>query len=122
MLIPTTGGGSGGSATARITADDHAETEADIDRTTRVVSLRRFTVDVLNGWSRVVMEDRPVEKALPNGSDAKGMAAFLDRHAQWMSGHDAAGDCAGELADVARRITNLVTPQRKEWISLGSCP
>jgi len=122
MLTPTSGGTGGGSATARITADDHADTEADIDRTTRIVSLRRFTVDVLNGWSRVVMEDRPVEKALPNGSDAKSMAAFLDRHAQWMSGHDAAGDCAGELADVARRITALVAPPVRDYVNLGDCP
>lgn len=122
MLTPTSSAGGGGSATARITADDHADTEADIDRTTRVVSLRRFTVDVLNGWSRLVMEDRPVEKALPNGSDAKAMCVFLDRHAQWMSGHDAANDCAGELADVARRIVALVVPQRREWMNLGACP
>lgn len=122
MLTPTSSGGQGGSQSARITADDHADTEADIDRATRIVSLRRFTVDVLNGWSRVVMEDRPVTKALPDGSDAKGMCVFLERHAQWMSGHEAVEDCAGELADIARRIDNLVTPKRREWIALGSCP
>lgn len=122
MLTPTSGGAQGGSQSARITADDHAETEADIDRATRIVSLRRFAVDVLNGWSRVVMEDRPVEKALPNGMDALGMCEFLQRHAQWLSGHEAAEDCAGELADVDRRITALVMPRRKTWVDLGVCP
>ena len=122
MLEPTTSGGTGGSQSARITADDHADTEADIDRTTRIVSLRRFTVDVLNGWSRVVMEDRPVTSALPDGSSAPSMVEFLQGHAQWMSGHDAAQDCADELTDVAKRITALVRPQRREWMALGSCP
>lgn len=122
MLTPTSSGGHGGSQSARITADDHADTEADIDRTTRIVSLRRFTVDVLNGWSRVVMEDRPVTKALPDGSDAKGMCTFLERHAQWMSGHEAAEDCVTELAELAKKISNLVAPKRKEWHYLGDCP
>jgi len=122
MLEPTTSGGTGGSQSARITADDHADTEADIDRTTRIVSLRRFTVDVLNGWSRVVMEDRPVTSALPDGSSAPSMVEFLQRHAQWMSGHEAAEDCAGELGDVAKRITAMVAPHRKEWHVIGTCP
>lgn len=138
MMVPTSGGGQGASrGPTTITAGpepdaddplgvrveaDHADTEADIDRATRVVSLRRLTTDVLNGWSRVVMEDRPVTTALPDGSSATSMAAFLDRHAQWMSGHDAAQDCADELADLNRRITALVTPRRREWMNLGSCP
>ena len=122
MLVPSGGIGTGGSQSARITADDHAETEADIDRATRVVSLRRFTTDVLNGWSRVVMEDRPVTKALPDGSDAPSMCEFLTRHAQWMSGHEAAQDCADELAAIGRKITAMVSPRRREWVNLGSCP
>jgi len=122
MMIPTSGGGQGGSQTARITADDHAETEADIDRTTRLVSLRRFATDVLNGWTRVVMEDRPVSQALPDGTNAPSMCAFLTTHAQWMSGHEAAADCAEELSQVARKVTALVQPKRKTHMDLGTCP
>lgn len=112
----------GGSRGTLITAEDHADTDADIDRTTRVVSLRRFATDVLNGWSRVIMEDRPVTKALPDGSHVPSMAAFIDVHAQWLSGHEAAPDCAAELATIAAKVATVVAPTRKEWISLGACP
>jgi len=125
MLTPQLGGGALGgpkSQSARITADDHSDTEVDIDRTTRVVSLRRYATDVLNGWSRVVMEDRPVSQALPDGTSAPSMCAFLSVHAQWMSGQDAAEDCAEELSRLAHRITSLVQPSRKTWMDLGSCP
>lgn len=116
------GTGHGGSRGTLITADDHADTDADVDRATRVVSLRRLTTDVLNGWSRVVMEDRPVTKALPDGGNVPSMAAFLTVHAAWLSGHDAVTDCIDELADLARRIGSATNPQRRDWISLGACP
>ena len=107
---------------ARITADDHAETTADIDGGTRLVSLRREVADCLNGWSRLVMDDRPVTKALPDGLSAVSMCIFLERHAQWMSGHAAAEDMAGEVEDAARKVKAVTQPQRREWINLGSCP
>ena len=122
LLVAPGGAGQGGSRSTLITADDHADTDADIDRATRVVSLRRFATDVLNGWSRVIMEDRPVTEALPDGSNVPSMAAFLVTHAQWMSGHDAAGDLVDELGDVARKVKALAAPKRREWISLGACP
>lgn len=102
--------------------DDHLDTDEDIDRLTRVVSLRRFATDVLNGWSRVVQEDRPVTTALPDGSHVPGMAKFLTIHAQWLSGHDSAEDVVEELQKVANKVTAITNPTRKEWISLGSCP
>lgn len=107
---------------AQITADDHAETGADIDATTALVSLRREVVDTLNGWSRLVMDDRPVTKALPDGMSALSMCAFLERHAQWASGHEAAEDMAGEVSALARKVKAVTQPQRREWINLGSCP
>jgi hypothetical protein len=102
LLIPASSGGGSGSKSAQITADDHADTSHDIDWATRVVSMRRFATDVLNGWSRVVMEDRPVTRALPDGSNVPGMAAFLDRHAEWLSWNDAATDCMDEISTLAR--------------------
>lgn len=107
---------------ARITADDHSKATTDIDPATRLVSLRREVVDCLNGWSRVVMEDRPVTKALPDGRSAVSMGTFLERHAQWMSGHRAAEDMADEVATLARKVKAFTQPQRREWINLGSCP
>ena len=107
---------------AQITADDHADTSADIDAGTRLVSLRREVVDTLNGWSRVVMEDRPVTKALPDGRHTPGLCVFLERHAQWMSGHEAAPDMADEADALARAVKAVTQPQRREWINLGTCP
>ena len=124
MLVPVTSGGQGGAASARITAEDHADTEVDIDRTTRVVSLRREVIDVLNAISRWVMEDRPVTVALPDGGSAMSMVAFIDRHAEWIADLDAQdnGYEAGRLRGLSERVTNMVAPPRREWISLGPCP
>lgn len=120
----------GGSKSAQITADDHNRGEwhvlgdsvVDVDAMTRCSALRRTVTDVLNGWSRVVMEDRPVEHALPDGRSAESMCIFLERHAQWMSGHEAAEDMADEVEGLAKGVTRFTQPQRREWINLGSCP
>lgn len=124
-MLPTTAPAQrigGGSRSAQITADDHADTDRDIDPATRLVSLRREVRDVLNGWSRVIMEDRPVTKALPDGLSVLSMATFLERHARWVSGHEAAQDMADELEALARRVHAVTQPQRREWINLGTCP
>lgn len=121
MATPS-GARAGGPKGALITADDHDPTDADMDRATRVVSLRRFATDVLNGWSRVVMEDRPVTKALPDGHSVPSMAAFLQVHAQWLSGHEAADVCASELKELAAQLPARTDPPRKEWHRLGDCP
>lgn len=124
MLAPTGGSGQHGAATARITADDHDTAEHDIDRATRIVSLRREVVDVLNAISRWVMEDRPVTKALPDGTDALSMCEFVDRHAEWIAPLDEADNCyeTNRLRELAGRVVKLVAPPRKEWHYLGDCP
>ena len=129
-LGPPSSSPGGGAKSAQITADDHKRGEwhvlgdnvVDVDAATRCSALRRTVTDVLNGWSRVVMEDRPVESALPDGRSAVSMCVFLERHAQWMSGHEAAEDMADEVAGLAKGVTRFTQPQRREWINLGSCP
>lgn len=100
---------------------DHRDVN-DVDSTTGLVSLRREAIDLLNSWSRVVIEERPVTKAIPDGLSAVSMTRFLDRHARWMSGHDTAPDMADELEIMARKVLAVTKPQGREWISLGSCP
>lgn len=105
-------------------ADDHKPSEADIDRTTRIVSLRREVADVLNTQCRWVAEERPVTSALPDGTSVVSMSLFLDRHAEWISWHDVDDngfetDC---LADLARRVQNLANPKRREYHHMGDCP
>lgn len=129
-LGPPSSSPGGGAKSAQITADDHKRGEwhvlgdsvVDVDAMTRCSTLRRTVTDVLNSWSRVVMEDRPVEHALPDGRSAESMCIFLERHAQWMSGHEAADDMADEVEGLAKGVTRFTQPQRREWINLGSCP
>ena len=102
---------------------DHARGGGDVDPTTRLLSLRREVVEVLNGWCRVVIEDRPVTKALPSdGMDALALAIFLERHAAWMAEHEAALDCADEVEHLARQVEGVASPKVKQWVGLGSCP
>lgn len=108
--------------TARITADDHSEHTGDLDALTVIVSLRRHIIEVLNGWCRLVMEDRPVTRALPDGADALSMCTFLARHAEWMAGHEAGPDMADELTPLAAQVSRITQPRPREWISLGACP
>ena len=113
-----------GPKTALTTAGDHDPTSADMDRATRLVDLRARTALALNGWCRVVMEDRPITsaKALPLGSDVPGMCAFLTRHAQWIAGRDEGPACAADLTDCATEVKTTASPHRREWLTLGPCP
>ena len=102
---------------------DHAEGAGDVDPTTRLLSLRREVAEILNGWCRVVVEDRPVTTALPkDGMDVLALTVFLERHAAWMAEHEAAYDCADEVANLARQVEGVASPMVKEWVGLGSCP
>ena len=135
----------GGSKSAQITADDHnrggwhvlGDSVIDVDAMTRLSALRRTVTEVLNSWSRVIVEDRIMPtiehmtaqeireyltKVAPRGDHAPAMCVFLERHAQWMSGHEAAEDMADEVAGLATGVTRFTQPQRREWINLGSCP
>lgn len=109
---------------AGVLLTDHDPRDSDTRRIDRVLSHRRFTMDVLNQWSRLIMDDRDITnpKTLPLGTDVPAMAAFVQRHAQWLSGHDAADDARRELKDLARKVEAIVAPPVKEWVSLGSCP
>ena len=157
-MLPTTAPGQRigrGSKAAGITADnspaihnmtrpdvwrsDHTDNNADVDPHTRLVSLRRHVVEILNEWARLIIDDKILPelraknlsqreidtfltKILPHGSNTPAMTRFLDRHARWMSGHDAAHDMADELTTLARQILATTQPQQREWISLGDCP
>lgn len=91
----------GGAKSAQITADDDADTGIDIDRTTRLVAVRREVTDELAQWCRLVIDDRPVTATSVDGSDVPGMCTFLERHAQWLSGHADAEDAADRIAGCA---------------------
>lgn len=88
----------GGAKSTLITAADDDETGHDIDRATRLVSLRREITTELVQWCRLVIQDRPVTATSVDGSDVPGMCVFLERHAQWLSGHRDAEEAADRIA------------------------
>ena len=135
----------GGSRSALITADDHlvgdwnilGDSNRDVDATTSLASIKRTVIDVLNSWSREVVDDRIMSslsgksareirehltKVLPHGQDVPGMCAFLQRHAQWMSGHEAGEVMADELRAVARSVKGYVAPPEPPPWKIGDCP
>ena len=88
----------------------------------RIVSERDDATVILNGWCRVIMEDRPVSHGLPHGQDVSGMVTFLRRHALWLSEHEAAEDARDELAEVGRKCKLIAQPPGRDWIPIGPCP
>ena len=100
-MMPVGASGSrpgGGAKSTLITADDDDDTGHDIDRHTRLVSVRREVTTELAQWCRLVIDDRPVTATSVDGSDVPGMCVFLERHAQWLSGHRDAEEAADRIA------------------------
>lgn len=102
--------------------DDHDPRDTDQRRVDRTLSLRRFAQDQLNAWCRLIIEDRPVHHGIPSGHDIPGMCDFITRHAQWLSGHEAAPDAQDELHALAHSAHLIAWPKRRDSISIGSCP
>ena len=101
---------------------DHSPSDADMRRIDKVISLRRHVQDALNGWCRVVIEDRGTVAGIPSGVDVPGMCEFVQRHADWLGEHEAGKDCRDELKEFAQRAHLIVSPPRRETMSIGRCP
>lgn len=124
MIRPGEPQAPGWASRSGVTLDDHSPSDADQRRIDRALSIRRFAQDQLNSWCRVVVEDRNITNGatLPLGTDVLAMAAFIDREAEWLSGHEAAQDCRDELVDLAHHCHRIAFPTRRESISIGRCP
>lgn len=105
---------------------------------------------VLTSWCRMVAEERGIQLPgawvtigrtlvpLPNGvegpldrtvvreyrTDERPMAlgAYIATHARWLAAHPAAGECADELADLARQTHAAAYPSGTRVIPVGPCP
>ena len=88
----------------------------------RKISLRHEVTLTLNGWARVVVDDRALSHGLPLGTDTIGLCVLLERHARWFSGHEAAPDAVAEITDAAEQVRQAAIPQRREWMPIGTCP
>lgn len=136
----------GGARSALITADDHrtdgkwnvlGDRHNDVDAATSLASIKRTAIDVLGSWSREVVDDRilpsvsdksrreireHLSDVLPHGQDVNGLCRFLERHASWMSHHEAGEVMADELRAVARSIEAYVSPPPPAPKRLCTCP
>lgn len=115
----------GGGQTAQIVADDHDDTGADIDATTRLMALIREAQDVLAATCRRIIEDLHITnaKTTPYRTDVIAMCQFVERHAQRLTGqdHDEIGDVADELEDLASNVHAVVDPFKRTHHVVGRC-
>lgn len=105
-------------------ADDEPKPASDDDtrRIDKIISLRVHVGQVLNGWCRVIIEDRHITTTPVDGCDPLAMSRFLTTHAEWMSGHEAAQDCRDEIVTLAQRCHLIADPPKRESMSIGRCP
>ena len=94
----------------------------DVTSLDKRISLRHEVTLCLNGWARLIVEERELSHGLPLGHDTLGLVTFLERWARWFSGHEAAADAVSELDDWAQQVRATATPKRREWVYLGDCP
>ena len=111
LVEPSSGGESGG-----------AKSSDSITGLDRRVSLRHEVNLCLNGWARVIVEERELTDDLPLGTDTLGLARFLEEWARWFSGHEAGEDAAAEIEKCAGDVRKTATASRVEWVHIGYCP
>lgn len=74
-----------------------------------VLDARSEALSRLNGWTRVVLEERGLHASV-DGGDAHAMGKLLKAHADWLADHPAADDVLAELEDSARRCQGIAEP------------
>ena len=78
-----------------------------------VIDARVTVATTVCGWARVLIEDRGLEHARIRDVDMPPMCDLLARHAQWLSGHEAADVMCAELRDCAASLERLAPPLRQ---------
>lgn len=116
------GGSNHGPRTSTRRDDADGDHNRDVDPLDVLVSLRGDITIILNGWSRLVMEDYDVTQTLPDGLDVPGMCSFLSRWSLQLAGHEAAGDALDEIRECARNVRAVVEPRPRETMVIGTCP
>lgn len=100
--------------------DDSPRTD-DLPTIDTIVALRMDTLGLLDDWASMLVEQRSLSHRLPITTDAIGMMNLLERHARWLSGHDAAQELASELSDAAHRCQAVAFPYRRDDMRIGFC-
>lgn len=84
----------------------------------RAADARTTIRAVLASWCRLVAEERGI--ALPDDTP-QAMAAYLERHADWLAAHPAAGEAADELRDLVRMAHPIAYPSGTRTFEVGPC-
>ncbi len=74
-----------------------------------ILDVRAEALSRLNGWTRIVLEERDLNTRL-DGGNALAMGTFLKAHADWLADHPASEDVLDELEDSARRCQSVAEP------------
>lgn len=77
-----------------------------------VLDVRQSVAATVYGWARVLIEDRDLQHARVGDVQVPPMCDLLTRHADWLSGHEAAHDMAAELTAAAAAIEKVTPPTR----------
>lgn len=86
----------------------------------KVMEARTLIKHTLVSWSLMISEERGI--ALPR--DLVGpLGQYVARHAEWLSAHPAAGDCADEMYELARgQAWRAAFPNPVFVADVGPCP
>jgi hypothetical protein len=79
---------------------------------------RSAIVGVLSSWSALIADGRRISGPR---RDVGSMSAFLVRHADWLRGHEAAGDGSRELDQLTRQARRVVEPEDMSRVRVGAC-
>ncbi|MFC0037765.1 hypothetical protein [Actinomadura rayongensis] len=80
--------------------------------------IRSAIVALLASWSDLVADQRRV--GLPR-REVTAMAAFLERHLDWLAGHEAAADFGAEIGRLTRAARRIAYPDRARRVPVGPC-
>lgn len=85
------------------------------------LDVRRETTAILNGWARLIMEERDLDGRV-NGHDGPALARYIDNHYDWLAAHDAGPDACDEITTCARRVHGVARPRiREDIVFVGPC-
>lgn len=73
---------------------------------------------VLTAWVDLVVEGR---RLTAPARTVPALAAFLGCHLDWLAAHEAAGEAAREIHELARTARRVARPDRVHLIRLGEC-
>lgn len=86
----------------------------------RAVAARTLIRHTLVSWSLMISEERGIRA--PRDT-VTAMGEYLDKHQEWLSAHGAAGDCSGELSELAHGFPRRAAyPNLAKVVEVGCCP